>query len=480
MTPDEFRRAGHELIDFIADYLDTAPPEPGGPQNERSVATRPVQPTVEPGDVRAALPEHPPTAPEPWEDVMADVERIIVPGITNWQHPGWFAYFPANISYPSVLGELLSAGLGVQGMSWVTSPACTEVETLMLDWMQELLGLPAAFHSTSESGGGVIQGSASEATLVAILSARHRATGGAVNADGATTKLVAYATSQSHSSIEKGLRIAGIGTDRIRTIAHDENFAMRPDALRQTIDADLAAGLTPFFVNSNHGSTSSMAFDPSPEIGAICRDHDIWFHVDGAMAGIAALVPEFRWVNDGIELADSYCTNPHKWMGVNFDCTTYWTTDRASLLGALSILPEYLRSAAAESGEVIDYRDWQIPLGRRFRALKLWFTIRMDGVDSFQERIRRDVALTQDLALRAASDDRFSVVAPHPLNLVCLALTGGDEATDELIERANASGTALFTRTVLDGRSVLRVSIGSHTTRAEHVDAAWELITRDV
>ena len=467
MTPDEFRTAGHEMIDRIADYLD-------------HVADQPVQPAVEPGDVRAALPEHPPTTPESFENVMADVDRVILPGITNWQHPGWFAYYPANVSYPSILGELLSAGLGVQGMSWVTSPACTEVETLMLDWMQELLDLPESFRSTSDTGGGVIQGSASEATLVAILSARHRATSGSVNADGDTTRLVAYATSQSNSSIEKGLRIAGIGTDRLRAVSHDEHFAMRPEALSEMIDTDVANGLVPFFVNANHGTTSSMAFDPSTQIGEICRDRGIWFHVDGAMSGIAALVPEFRWVNDGIDLADSYCTNPHKWMGVNFDCTTYWTTDRGSLLGALSILPEYLRSAAAESGAVIDYRDWQVPLGRRFRALKLWFTIRMDGVDAFQERIRRDVALTQGLATEVGADDRFQVVAPHPLNLLCIALSAGDEATDDLIEAANASGTALFTRTVLDGRSVLRISIGSHTTRAEHVDAAWELLRSHV
>lgn len=476
MTPDEFRRAGHELVDFIADYLDTTGTT-GGPGGTLSVADRPVQSTVSPGEVRAALPEHPPTDTESWGAVLADVERIIVPGITNWQHPGWFAYFPANVSYPSVLGELLSAGLGVQGMSWVTSPACTEVETLMLDWMHEMLGLPAGFRSTSSTGGGVIQGSASEATLVAILSARHRATGGAVNADGDTSALVAYATDQSHSSIEKGLRIAGVGTDRLRTVPHDDHFAMRPDALAEMIDADVAAGLVPFFVNANHGTTSSMAFDPSPAIGQICRERSIWFHVDGAMAGIAALEPEFRWVNDGIEFADSYCTNPHKWMGVNFDCTTYWTTDRVSLLGALSILPEYLRSAAAESGTVIDYRDWQIPLGRRFRALKLWFTIRLDGVESFRSRIRRDVELAQELASKVAADERFELAAPHPLNLLCIACRDGDEATDDLIERANASGTALFTRTVLDGRSILRVSIGSHTTRAEHVDAAWELLT---
>ncbi len=366
VTPDDFRRNGHDLIDWIADYLE-------------EVGDRPVQATVAPGDVRAALPEHPPTEPESFDTVMADVERVIMPGVTNWQHPNWFAYFPANNSYPSILGELLSAGLGVQGMSWVTSPACTELETLMLDWMQELLDLPERFRSTSDTGGGVIHGSASEATLVAILSARFRATSGAVNVDGDTSRLVAYATSQSHSSIEKGLRIAGIGTDRLRVVPHDDAFAMRPDALAEMITTDRAAGLVPFFVNATLGTTSSTAFDPITSIGPICRQAGVWLHVDGAMAGIAALAPEFRWVHNGIEFADSYCTNPHKWMGVNFDCTTYWTSDRASLLGALSILPEYLRSAAAESGAVIDYRDWQVPLGRRFRALKLWFTIRCDG-----------------------------------------------------------------------------------------------------
>ena len=408
---------------------------------------------------------------------MADVERVVVPGLTQWQHPSFFAYFPANTSFPSILGELLSAGLGVQGMSWVTSPACTEVETLMLDWMQELLDLPARFRSTSETGGGVIQGTASEATLVAILSARWRATGGAVNHDGDTTRLVAYATSQAHSSIEKGLRIAGIGTDRIRTVPHDDRFAMRPDALDEMIAADRAAGFVPFFVCSTHGTTSSMAFDPTPTIGEICSRENLWLHVDAAMSGIATLAPEFRWMNDGLESADSYCTNPHKWMGVNFDCDLYWTADRAALLGALSILPEYLRSEAAEAGAVIDYRDWQIPLGRRFRALKLWFAIRSDGVESFRAMIRRHVELTQELAGWIGADDRFEIVAPHPLNLVCVTLrSSSDDSTDGLIEAANATGQALFTRTVLDGRSVLRISIGARTTERHHVEAAWHLL----
>jgi len=469
VTPDEFRLHGHALVDWIADYSE-------------SVEQRRVQSEVEPGDIRSLLPEHPPIAPESFSSVMDDVNRIIVPGLTQWQHPDFFAFFPSNNSYPSILGELLSAGLGVQGMSWATSPACTELETLMLDWMRELLDLPARFRSTSETGGGVIQGTASEATLVAILSARWRATNGGVNADGDTTRLVAYSTSQAHSSIEKGLRIAGVGTDRIRIVPHDDSFAMRPNELADMIAEDRADGLVPFFVCSTHGTTSSLAFDPTPELGDICAREKIWLHVDAAMSGIAALAPEFRWVNNGVDRADSYCTNPHKWMGVNFDCNLYWTADRTALLGALSILPEYLRSAAAEEGAVIDYRDWQIPLGRRFRSLKLWFAIRCDGVQTFQPMIRSHVALTQELAQLVRDDPRFDIVAPHPLNLLCIARTADDledanAATDALTERANTSGLALFTRTVLDDRSVLRVSIGARSTERRHVVAGWELLS---
>ncbi|MGI9030089.1 MAG: pyridoxal-dependent decarboxylase [Ilumatobacteraceae bacterium] len=461
MNDEEFRARGHELVDWIADYLST-------------IDQRRVTPDVKPGDMRAALPAHPPAAPEEWSGVMADLERVIVPGLVHWQHPSFFAYFPANTSYSAILGELLAAGLGVQGMSWVTSPACTELETLMLDWTVELLDLPAAFRSDSAAGGGVIQGSASEATLVAILSARWRAPDGNVNRDGNTSKLVAYATSQAHSSIEKDLRIAGIGTDRMRTVPHDASFAMRVEALAELMAADRAAGLTPFFVCSTHGTTSSMAFDPTARLAEICTDAGAWLHVDAAMSGIAALAPEHRWVNDGLACVDSYYTNPHKWMGVNFDCDLYWTRDRGALLGALSILPEYLRSAAAESGAAIDYRDWQIPLGRRFRALKLWLALRLDGVAAMQDMIRRHVELTQRLAGLVEAHDRFEIVAPHPLNLVCLRLRDGD--TDDLIEKANATGEVLFTRTVLDGQVALRFSIGTRTTEWEHVERAWELL----
>ncbi len=467
MTPEEFRARGHELVDWIADHVE-------------GLERRRVAPDVRPGDVRARLPEHPPTAPEPWEAVRRDLDEIIVPGLVHWQHPSFFAYFPSNTSYPSILGELLSAGLGVQGMSWVTSPACTELETLMLDWMAELLDLPPGFRSTSAAGGGVIQGSASEATLVAILSARFRATRGAVNVDGDTTRLVAYASSQAHSSIEKGLRIAGIGTGRTRSVPHDEHFAMRPDALAAMVDDDVRAGLVPFFVCASRGTTSSLAFDSTPAVAAVTGERGLWLHVDGAMSGIAALAPEHRWVNDGLDRVDSYCTNAHKWMGVNFDCDLYWTADRAALLGALSILPEYLRSAAAESGAAIDYRDWQIPLGRRFRALKLWMTLRLDGVEAVRTMIRRHVALTQRLADEVAGDDRFEIVAPHPLNLLVLRLTGddADARTDALVDAANATGQVLLTRTVLDGRVALRVSIGATATEWGHVEAAWQLLQR--
>ena len=463
MDANEFRANGHAVIEMIADYLE-------------NIAQLPVTSDVRPGDVRAALPQHPPASPESFDAVMRDVHDIVIPGLTHWQHPDFFAFFPGNSSYPSILADLLTAGLGVQGMSWVSSPACTEVETLMVDWMRELLDLPDRFSSTSTNGGGVIQGSASEATLSSILAARWRATNGSINVDGDTTSLVAYCTSQAHSSIEKGLRIAGIGTDNIRIVAHDADFAMIPSELEKAIAADKAAGLTPFWVCSTHGTTSSGAIDPTPAIGPIAHRHGLWLHVDAAMHGIAALVPELRFVNDGLEFADSYCTNPHKWMGVNFDCDLFYVADRTALLGALSILPEYLRSAAAQSGSAIDYRDWQIPLGRRFRSLKLWFAIRTEGVESFRSFVREHVALTQELAGLVAADPRFEIVAPHPLNLLCLRLKGDDSLTDALIENVNATRRAYFTRTVLDGRSVLRFSIGSRSTNRDHVLAAWELI----
>ncbi|HET9601601.1 MAG TPA: pyridoxal-dependent decarboxylase [Acidimicrobiales bacterium] len=462
MTPEEFRKYGYALVDWIADYLE-------------GVEQRPVSSPHDPGWVRSQLPAGPPAEPEPFDAVLADLDRVILPGLTHWQHPSFFAYFPANTSYPAILGELASAGLGVNGMSWATSPACTELETLMADWMVDLLGLPDWFRSTGP-GGGVIHGSASEATLCAILAARERATAGGGNRSGAPGDLVAYATSQAHSSIEKGVRIAGIGSDNLRTVAHDDALAMRPDALEAAIAEDRARGRRPFFVCATAGTTSTTAFDPVPELAAICRQSGLWLHLDSAMSGIAALCPELRWVNSGLDQVDSYCTNPHKWMGVNFDCDLFWVADRSALLSALSILPEYLRTAAGEAGAVIDYRDWQIPLGRRFRALKLWFTLRCDGVAPIQAMLRDHVSLAQELAGWVAADDRFAIVAPHPLNLVCVALRAGDDATDALAHAANATGEALFTRSVADGRSFVRFCVGGRTTQRHHVESGWRLL----
>ena len=343
--------------------------------------------------MRDQLPAHPPTEAEPFDAVLADLDRVVVPGLTHWQHPSFFAYFPANTSYPSILGDLAAAGLGVNGMSWATSPACTEVETLMLDWMAELLGLPDRFRSDGPGRrrhpGLGVRGHPLRHPGGAAAGDR-----GAVNAAGAPGDLVAYATSQAHSSIEKGVRIAGVGTDNLHVVAHDATFAMRPDALEAAIAEDRAAGLRPVLrVRHGRHHVDSRPSTRSPSSAAICRREGIWLHVDAAHAGIAALCPELRWVNAGLDQVDSYCTNPHKWMGVNFDCDLFWVADRAALLGALSILPEYLRTAAGEAGAVIDYRDWQIPLGRRFRSLKLWFTLRCDGVGPIQSMIRDHVAL---------------------------------------------------------------------------------------
>ncbi len=452
MTPDEFRNAGHQLIDWIADYHAT-------------VGDLPVLSQVEPGEVRSRLAATPPAAPESFDALLRDLDGPILEGLTHWQSPNFYAFFPANTTFPSILGDLVSSGLGVNGFSWATSPAVTELETLMLDWMVNLLDLPDHFR-----GNGVIQDSASSATLCAILAARQRA---GVAAD----RLVAYCTAQAHSSIEKGLRVAGVGIDQIRVVPHDDAFAMVPDALAAAIATDVADGLTPFFVCANAGSTSSEAFDPVPDLAPVCTAAGAWLHVDGAMCGVAALCPELRWVNEGLDLADSYTTNGHKWMGVGFDCSFFWVRDRVPLLEALSILPEYLRTAQAEAGAVIDYRDWQVPLGRRFRSLKVWFVLRLDGAEQIADMIRRHIELATEFESWVRADERFEVIAPRSMNLVCLAHRDGDDATKALVEAVNASGRAQVTPTVLDGRSALRFCVGSHLTERHHVEAAWELIS---
>lgn len=462
MTSEEFRRYGRAVVDWIADYYER-------------IESLPVLSQVTPGQIRASLPAHPPQQGEDFTAMLRDVEEVILPGITHWQSPNFFAFFPSNTSAPAILGDLLSSGLGVQGMLWATSPACTELETHVLDWVVELLDLPAHFRSTS-TGGGVIQDSASSAALCALLASRERATNNACNAQGCTGQLVAYASTQTHSSIEKAVKIAGLGREQLRVIPVDERFAMRPDALAAQIAADREAGLIPCFVCATVGTTSSNALDPLPAIGQICQEQGIWLHVDGAMAGTAAVCPEYRFIQAGLELADSYCFNPHKWMFTNFDCDCFYVADRASLINALSILPEYLRNEATESGAVIDYRDWQVPLGRRFRALKLWFVIRHYGVEGLRYHIRQHIELAQTFAGWVQADPRFELMAPAPLNLVCFRYRGSDACNQALLDQLNQSGKIYLTHTRLNDQFTLRFCVGQTHTEMRHVAQAWEQI----
>jgi len=465
MTPDEFRRHGKTMVDWIADYYER-------------IESYPVLSQVKPGEIRASLPKNPPAHGEPFESLLGDVAQKIMPGVTHWQSPNFFAYFPSNASFPSILGELLSAGLDVQGMLWATSPACTELETHVLDWLVDMLGLPNQFLSTS-SGGGVIQDTASSASLCALLAAREHATNYATNDRGCNGLLVAYTSTQAHSSIEKAVKIAGLGRDNLRLIEVDESFAMRPEALAAQIKRDRDAGLMPCFVSATVGTTASNAFDPLRAIGEICREHGIWFHVDGAMSGTAALCPEFRSIHEGLELADSYTFNPHKWMFTNFDCNCFYVADRKALIQTLSILPEYLRNQATESGTVIDYRDWHIQLGRRFRSLKLWFVIRHYGVEGLRHHIRRHVELAQQFASWVRGDNQFELAAPAPLNLVCFRHRGGDAMNQEIMDRLNRSGDLYLTHAKLGGRFTLRVCIGQTHTELRHVQRAWERIREE-
>jgi len=465
MSPEEFRRQGHAVVDWIAEYYSR-------------IETFPVLSRVQPGEIRAQLPPSAPQQGESFDQIFADVERLILPGITHWQSPNFYAYFSANASGPAILGDLLSSGFGVQGMLWSTSPACTELETHVLDWLVPMLGLPEAFLSTS-TGGGVIQDTASSANLCAVLAARERATQLASNRQGCDGRLVAYCSTHTHSSVEKAVKIAGMGSDNLRQIEVDENFALRSEALSRQIQSDIKAGLVPCFVCATVGTTSSNAIDPVRAIAGICRDHHLWLHVDAAMSGTAALCPEFRSTHDGVEFVDSYCFDPHKWMFTNFDCSCFYVADRKHLIQTLSILPEYLRNQATESGAVIDYRDWHVQLGRRFRALKLWFVIRHYGLEGLQHHIREHVRLTQEFAGWLRKDSRFELAAPVPLNLVCFRLRSGDEDNQKLMDRLNQSGDLYLSHTRLDGKLTLRLCVGQARTEARHVARAWQRIQEE-
>ncbi|MDW7650200.1 MAG: aminotransferase class I/II-fold pyridoxal phosphate-dependent enzyme [Bacillota bacterium] len=460
MDRETFRKFGYEFVDWVADYFE-------------NVDNFPVRSKAVPGEILERLPLNPPMDGEPMENIFTDFKEIIMPGITHWQHPGWFAYFPANNSPASVLAELLTAGIGAQGMIWQTSPAATELEEVVMNWLRQMLGLP-------EGMVGVIQDTASTATLCALLTARESATGFAANTEGAKMPLVVYASEEAHSSVDKAVKIAGYGKQSLRSIPTDDNFAMNPEQLEAAILRDMDAGLIPACVVATVGTTSSTAIDSLEQIGRICRKHNIWLHVDAAFAGTAAILEEKRWLIQGAELIDSFVFNPHKWMLTNFDCSAYFVKDPGLLVKTFEIHPEYLKTSA--DSQVKNYRDWGIQLGRRFRALKLWFVIRSYGVRGIQEMVREHIRLAELFKGWVAADERFEVLAPVNVSLVCFRLRGGtadaelEELNRELLERVNTTGTVYLTHTSLKGRFAIRMMVGQRTTDENHVREAWEII----
>jgi aromatic-L-amino-acid decarboxylase len=467
MTPEEFRAAGHRLIDWVADYRARA-------------AGLPVTARTEPGEVKARLPASPPEAPEGFEGVFRDLEQVLLPGLTHWQHPSFFGYFPSNGSLASVLGDYLSTGLGVLGLSWQASPALTELEEVVTDWLRQMLGLSAAWS-------GVIQDTASTSSLVALLCARERSTDYGLARGGLQAQdrpLVVYASAQAHSSVEKAALLAGFGRDNVRAVAVGADYALRPEALADGVRSDLARGRRPCAVVATTGTTTSVAFDPLAAVAAIAREHGLWMHVDAAMAGSAMILPECRRLWEGIEGADSLVLNPHKWLGAAFDCSVYYVRDPEHLVRVLSTNPSYLQSAA--DGRVKNLRDWGIPLGRRFRALKLWCLIRSEGVAGLQARLRRDLANARWLADQVRSAPGWKVLAPVHLQTVCVRHEPAGLAGEELdrhtrawAERVNRSGKAYLTPAVLDGRWMVRVSVGAEPTEREHVAALWQLMRQE-
>jgi aromatic-L-amino-acid decarboxylase len=461
MKNEDFRRAGHQFVDWIAEYFE-------------KIEKYPIISRLEPGDIKREIPAVPPARGEAVEAIFQDFERVIMPGITHWQHPGWFAYFPANNSPASVLGELLTAGLGAQCMVWQTSPAAAELEDVVLDWLRQMIGLPAGFS-------GVIQDTASTATLCALLSAREKASGFTSNDNGLDLPLTVYASEEVHSSADKGVRIAGFGQKNFRRLPTDAGFSLVPEKLEEALVRDKEAGLVPACVVATVGTTSSGAIDPLRPIGEICRKHAVWFHVDAAWAGTAALLPEKRWILDGAELADSLVFNPHKWMLTNFDCSAYFVRDPGTLVRTFEVHPEYLKTGV--DAKVKNYRDWGIQLGRRFRALKLWFVVRSYGVEGLQAMVREHLRLAGLVKDWVEADGRFELLAPVDLALVCFRLNDGrdEPALNELnlrfLERVNAAGTIFLTHTTLRGKYTVRLVVGQRTTEERHIRGAWDVIS---
>ena len=465
MDIDEFRKHGHQLIDWMADYMDT-------------VEKLPVRSQVKPGEISNCLKENPPTNGEPMENIIKDFKTTILPGITHWQHPRFFAYFPANSSPPSVLAEMLTATLGAQCMLWQTSPAATEMETRMMQWLASMIDLPKKFS-------GVIQDSASSATLCALLTAREKATSWKTNELGFSTisrKLIVYTSEEAHSSTEKGAKIAGFGKDNIRFIPTDDKFSMCANTLQKEIQSDLDKGFVPTCVVASIGTTGVGAVDPIKKIATLCKEFDIFLHIDAAWAGAAMILPEHRSRADGIELADSIVINPHKWLLTNFDCSAHFVKDPTALTSTLSILPEYLKSK--ESEDIIDYRDWSIPLGRRFRALKLWFVIRYYGVGGLQKMIRKHIEFASQVEEWINDSKNFELVAPRSLSLLNFRLLSKqsgkvldiDKLNLKLLNELNDSGTTYFTQNRVRGHFAIRWSIGQTNTELRHVKDAWAQI----
>ncbi len=463
MKPDEFRKQAHKLVDWMADYME-------------NVEEYPVKSQVQPGEIFSRLPDVPPLHPEPFSALMKDFNEIIMPGITHWQNPNFFAYFPANTSPPSVLAEMMISTLGTQCMIWETSPAAAELEEKMMIWLREMIKLPGEFE-------GVIQDSASTATLAAILTAREKKSGFSVNRDGAENSgtLRIYCSEQTHSSVEKAVKIAGIGKRNLVKVPVRDDFSMNPEKLESAILQDIENDRIPCCVVATIGTTGTTAIDPLEAIGKICHKYDVWLHVDAAMAGTALILPEFQWMLDGRQYIDSFVFNPHKWMFTNFDCTAYFVKDAASLIRTFEILPEYLKTRTR--GKVNDYRDWGIPLGRRFRALKLWSVIRTYGTVGLQEKVRYHIQLAAELKKMISDDPDFELLAPVIISVVCFRYRP-DGYTEEqlnilnekLNHQLNDSGKLYLTHTVLNGRYTLRMATAQTNVTAAHVEKAWALI----
>jgi aromatic-L-amino-acid decarboxylase len=465
MTTEEFRKHAHELVDWMAGYMD-------------NIEKYPVKSPVKPGDIFNKLPDDPPVKPESFQSFMKDFEEIIMPGMTHWQNPSFFAYFPANTSPPSILAEMIISTLSAQCMIWETSPAAAELEEKMMNWLRDLIKLPKNFE-------GVIQDSASTSTLAAILTAREKATGFRINDEGTVNSpgLRVYCSDQTHSSIEKAVKISGIGRKNLVKIPVRKDFTMDVQKLREAVENDKKAGFMPCCVIATLGTTGTTAIDPLKAIGRICAENGIWFHVDAAMGGTALILPEYQWMLDGREFIDSFVFNPHKWMFTSFDCSAYFVKNPAYLIKTFEILPEYLKTRTR--GSVNDYRDWGVPLGRRFRAMKLWSVIRMYGVEGLQDKVRSHIRMARRLAEMIALENDFQILAPVTINVVCFRFKpagAGEEEINKLNEtlnhKLNDTGKIYLTHTVLSGMYTLRMVTGQTNVRMEHVEKAWDLIRK--